>query len=67
MTRYCNNKFAFHIHTFIIHALIFNVLNMSFIKTPNSWLFHITKICTSKYLEKDSKNKITFHFIIFSY
>jgi len=27
ISHYCNNKFAFHMHTFTIHALILNILN----------------------------------------
>jgi hypothetical protein len=42
-------------------------LTLPFIKTPNSWLFYITKICTSKCIVKNSKNKVTIHFIILWY
>ncbi len=63
------NKFTLHMHTSIIYALIFNTLNIAipFIKTPYSWLFHITRICISEYIMKISKNNITIHFIIFWY
>jgi len=40
---------------------------LPFIKTPNSWLFHITRIFTLEYIVQNLKIKITFHFIIFSY
>jgi hypothetical protein len=39
-------------------------LTLPFIETPYSWLFYLTKICFSKYIIKNSKNKITIHFII---
>jgi len=42
-------------------------LTLPFIKTPDSWLFHITKICTLEYIIKNSRNNITIHFIIFWY
>ncbi len=49
-------------HTFTIYALIFNTLNIA-IKTPNSWSFHIIRIYTSKCIVKNSRNKVTIHFI----
>ncbi len=33
---YCNNKFALHMHTFTIFALILTTLNYAIHKTPNS-------------------------------
>jgi hypothetical protein len=64
---YYNNRFALHLHTFIISAFFSTHLALPFIKRPYSWLFHITKICTLEYIVKNSKNKITIHFIIFWY
>jgi hypothetical protein len=49
---YCNNVFALQMYTFTIFALIFNTLNSPFIKTPHSRIFHITEICTLKYIVK---------------
>jgi hypothetical protein len=42
-------------------------LTRPFIPTSYSWLLHITKICTSKYIVKNSRNNITIHFIIIQY
>jgi hypothetical protein len=42
-------------------------LTLPFIKTLESWLFHIIRICTSKYIVKNFRNNITIHFIIFWY
>jgi len=39
-------------------------LTLPFIKTPYSWLFHITKIYTSEYIIKNSKNNIIIHCVI---
>ncbi len=61
---YYNNKFAPHcIHSLFLFSFSTH-LTLPFIKTPNSWLFHITKIYTSKYIVKNSKKKITIQFII---
>jgi hypothetical protein len=65
--RYCDNTFALHLHTSIISALIFNTLNLAIHKNTRSMIISLTKICTSKYIEKISKKKITIHFIIFYY
>jgi hypothetical protein len=40
-------------------------LTLKFIKTPNSWLFHITKICNLEYNVEKSQNKITIQYITF--
>jgi len=60
-----------NLHFTCIHSLFLSWfsthLTLAFIKTPNSWLFHITKIYTSKYLVKNSWNNIIIHFIIFWY
>jgi hypothetical protein len=42
-------------------------LTLPCIKTLDSWLFLITRICTSEYIKKNSRNKMTIHFIIFWY
>jgi hypothetical protein len=64
---YCNNKFALHMHTFISFTFFSTNLTLPFIKTLDSWLFHIIRISTSEYVIKNSKNKITIHFIILWY
>jgi hypothetical protein len=60
-----------YLHFTCIHSLILpwfsTHLTFPFIKTSNSCLFHITKICTSKYIVRNSRNKITIHFIILWY
>jgi hypothetical protein len=40
-------------------------LTLQFVKTLDSWLFHITKICSSKYNIEKSQDKITFQYIKF--
>ncbi len=42
-------------------------LTLPFIKTLYSRLFHITRICSSKYIIKNSRNKIRIHLRIFRY
>jgi hypothetical protein len=42
-------------------------MTLQFIKTPYSWLVHITKICTSKYNAEQSKEKITIISLHFLY
>jgi len=60
-----------YLHFTCIHSLFMpwfsTHLTLTFIKTPNSWLFHITRICTSKCIVKNSRNKVTIHFIILWY
>jgi len=63
ISHYSNNIFAFHMHMFTIYILNFN-LTLQFIPTSYSWLLHITRICISEYIVKNSKNKITIPFII---
>jgi len=57
-----------YLHFTCIHSIIMpwfsTHLTLPFIKTPYSWLFHITKIYTSEYIIKNSKNNITINFII---
>ncbi len=53
-----NVNITFHMHTFIIYALISTHLTLPFIKTHDSWLFHITKIYTSKYIVKNSITRL---------
>ncbi len=64
---YFNNKFALHMHTFTILFCFSTHLTLPFIKTLDSWLFHITKISISGYITKNFRNNITIHFIIFWY
>jgi hypothetical protein len=59
------------LHFTCIHSLFLfwssTHLTLPFIKTPDSWLFHITIIRTLVYIVKNSRNKITIHFIMFWY
>ena len=56
-------------HFIGIHSLFllwsWTHITLPFIKTLDSWLFHITKIYTSEYNAKKSKDKITIHYITF--
>jgi hypothetical protein len=55
---YCNNRFELHMHTSTISVLIFNTSPI--IKTPYSWLFHIIRIYTLKYILKTLKTRLQF-------
>jgi hypothetical protein len=59
------------LHFTCIHSLFllwsWTHITLPFIKTLDSWLFHITKIYTLVYIVKNSRNKIIIHFIIFWY
>jgi len=59
---YYNNIFAFHMHIFIVYALILHIFNM-----PIHWNTKFMVISSNQnipFIIKNSKNKIAIHFII---
>jgi len=60
-----NNIFAFHMHTFIIFALILNTHNIAIHQNYIFMVISYNQIYTSKSIVKNSRNKIIIHFIIF--